>query len=75
MERILLEVDDSVAKRWRLSSQKMKAEMSEKISSSLGNILKAKSDEDFLTYLDELGAKMEQRGMTQEILDEILKDE
>jgi hypothetical protein len=35
----------------------------------------ADSKEDFLQYLDELRTKMKERGLTEEILEKILKDE
>jgi len=74
MERIVIEVDDEVAKKWRYASQKKKQTISQEISLMLAKNL-YESREEFLQYLDELGKTMKERGLTEEILQEILKDE
>ncbi len=74
MERIVIEVDDDTAKKWRLSSQKLRNKVSQQVNITLAKEL-ADSKEDFLQYLDELRAKMKERGLTEEILEKILKDE
>lgn len=74
MERIVIEVDEATAKRWRLSSQKRRARVSQQMNITLAKEL-ADSKEDFLQYLDELRSTMKERGLTEEILEEILKDE
>ena len=74
MERIVIEVDDATAKKWRLSSQKRRNRVSQQVNITLAKEL-SDSKEDFLQYLDELGSTMKERGLTEEILEEILKDE
>lgn len=74
MERIVIEVDDATAKKWRLSSQKRRNRVSQQVNITLAKEL-ADSKEDFLQYLDELRNTMKERGLTEEILEEILKDE
>jgi phosphotransacetylase len=74
MERIVIEVDDETAKKWRLSSQKRRNKVSQQVNITLAKEL-ADSKEDFLQYLDELRSKMKERGLTEEILEKILKDE
>jgi phosphotransacetylase len=74
MERIVIEVDDDTAKKWRLSSQKRKNKVSQQVNITLAKEL-ADSKEGFLQYLDELRTKMKERGLTEEILEKILKDE
>lgn len=74
MERIVIEVDDDVAKKWRYSSPKKKERISQEINIRLAKYL-SESREEFLRYLDELGKTMKERGLTEEILQEILKDE
>lgn len=74
MERIVIEVDEDIAKRWRLSSQKRKNKVSQQVNIILAKEL-ANSKEEFLQYLDELRSTMKERGLTEEILEEILKDE
>lgn len=74
MERIVIEVDDDVAKKWRDSSKKRKEKISQEINVKLAKEL-YDSKEDFLQYLDELRNSMKERGLTEEVLQEILNDE
>jgi phosphotransacetylase len=74
MERIVIEVDDETAKKWRLSSQKRRNKVSQQVNITLAKEL-ADSKEDFLQYLDELRSKMKERGLTEEILEKNLKNE
>ncbi|HEY9363545.1 MAG TPA: hypothetical protein VIQ00_09810 [Chitinophagaceae bacterium] len=74
MERIVIEVDDATGKKWELAPAKFKKDISEKISESISKILNDNRKENFLAYLDEIGEKMKQRGLTEEALNDILKD-
>jgi hypothetical protein len=74
MERIIVEVPDRTARNWRLTSTKFKNVISKKIDKDIENIFAANKKENFMAYLDELSEKMEQRGLTEEILAEILKE-
>jgi phosphotransacetylase len=74
MERIVIEVTDSTAKKWRLASQQKKNEISQRIDLTLAKEL-SDSKEEFKKFLDELGTTMQERGLTEEALREILKDE
>ena len=74
MEKIVIEVDEETAEKWRLASEKKRNEISQEMNLRIAKDL-AESKEDFLQYLDELGAKMKERGLTEEILQDILNDE
>ena len=74
MERIVIEVDEATGKKWSLAPAKFRKEVSEKISESISKILDDTRKENFLAYLDEIGEKMKQRGLTEEALNDILKD-
>lgn len=74
MERIVIEVDNDVAVKWRYSSRQKKERISQEINIRLAKEL-SESREEFLQYLDELGKTMKERGLTEEILQEILNDE
>ena len=74
MERIVIEVDEATGKKWDLAPTKFKKEIAEKISESISKILDDNRKENFLAYLDEIGEKMKQRGLTEEALNDILKD-
>ncbi len=64
----------SSGKKWSLAPAKFKKEVSEKISDSITKILNDTGKENFLAYLDELGEKMKRRGLTEDALNDILKD-
>jgi len=75
MERIIIEVGDATAKRWRTSSRKRREEISKEIEIRLAKKLMADSKENFIEFLDEVGETMRQRGLTEEILNEILNED
>lgn len=74
MERIVIEVDNEVAKKWRLSSQKKKAKLSQEVNVKLAKGL-SESREEFLQFLDEIGKTAQERGLTEDILNDILKED
>ncbi len=75
MERIVIEVEDATAKKWRLSSKKTKDKVSQQINIKIAKELMTDSKEEFKLFLDEIRNTMEERGLTEEILNDILKDE
>lgn len=75
MERIVLEVDERIARAWRKASSQKQKELISKISVRLGRELFDYSKDDFLLYLGQLREEMVARGLTQEKLDEILNEE
>ena len=75
MERIVIEVDDATAKKWRTSSSKFKKVISEKFAADIDYVPKNFKKENFLASLDEIGDLLAKRGLTEEILHDILKDE
>lgn len=75
MERIVIEVEDATAKKWRLSSQKTKDKVSQQINIRLAKALMTDPKSEFKQFLDEIRDTMEERGLTEEILNDILKDE
>lgn len=75
MERIVLEVDDRVAKAWRIASNRLKSDIGRVVNKQLAVIMDHKEEKDIIVFLDELRQEMAEKGLTQEILDDILKDE
>jgi hypothetical protein len=75
MERIVLEVDDKVAKAWRAASAKLKREIGDLMNKQIATIIDRKEEKDIIQFLNELRQEMAAKGLTQEILDDILKDE
>ena len=74
MDRIILEVDDQVAKNWRYSSEKKRREVSGAINKMLELAFKQKGDDDFIQFVKVVQEKAAERGLTEEILNEILND-
>lgn len=75
MERIVIEVDALTAKKWRLASEEKRKKIAQKIDVRLAKELMVDSREEFKTFLDQLGKSMEERGLTEEILQEILNED
>jgi len=75
MEKIVLEVDDKVAKAWKEAPSDKRRDITNKINISIGKELFDYDKESFIQYLDQLRKDMAERGLTQEILDDILNDE
>ena len=75
MERIVIEVGDATAKKWRMSSQQLRDKISQRINIRLAKELMVDSKEDFRQFLDEVGTTMQERGLTEDILNDILKDD
>ena len=67
MERIVIEVNDATAKKWRLSLQKPRNKISEEINIRLAKELMADSKEELKQFLDEVGETMKERGLTEEM--------
>ena len=75
MEKIALEVDDRVAKAWKEAPAEKRRDIANKLNIRITKELFDYDKEAFMHYLEQLRSKMTERGLTQEILDDILKDE
>ena len=75
MERIVIEVSPNVARAWRNMPTSEKRELSNVVSVRIGSKHFKESRAEFLAFIDDLQQRMADRGLTQEKLDEILKDE
>lgn len=74
MDRIVLEVDDISAKNWRYASEEKK----NKLNNTINRILKKafdKNGDDFWQFLDRVGKKAEESGLTEEQLNKLLNEE
>jgi ferritin len=74
MERIVLEVDDQVAKNWRYSSEKKRQQVSNTINKMLEIAFKRQEDADFIQFVKEVQDKAIERGLTEDILNDILNE-
>jgi hypothetical protein len=74
MDRILLEVDDISAKKWRYASKEKRTQL----SSTINRILKKafdKNEDDFWQFLDKVGKKAEENGIDEDQLNKLLNEE
>ena len=74
MERIVIEVDKEVAKAWRKSSADRKRAISNEINVRVARELLQNSKAEYLRFLDELQSNMRSRGLTEDVLNDILND-
>lgn len=74
MERIVIEVEPKVALAWRRLSAARRKEITNKVGVRIGKEVLENSREEYLAYLAELRTKMSERGLTQEILDDLLNE-
>jgi hypothetical protein len=74
MDRIVFEVDDISAKKWRYASK----EKRDQLNGTINRILKKafdKSEDDFWQFLDRVGKKAEENGLTEEHLNKLLNED
>ncbi len=74
MERIILEVDDQVAKNWRFSSEKKRQQVSNTINAMLQTAFKKNEEADFIQFVKEFQEKAAERGLTEDLLNNILNE-
>ncbi|WP_295654839.1 hypothetical protein [uncultured Mucilaginibacter sp.] len=70
MERIVLEVDDALAKTWNNSSKKFRKEYESKIT----DVLREMKEEEFFQLIDKAGKIAKSNGLTEEKLNELLNE-
>jgi hypothetical protein len=75
MDKIVIEVESSTASKWFTASAKLRQEIGKYMNDQISAIIDKKEDTDIIQYISELRQEMKQKGLTQEILDDILKDE
>jgi hypothetical protein len=75
MERIVIEVDNATAKKWQIASTKFKKVISEKFAADIDFVTENFKNENFSAALDEIGECLAQRGLTEEIVNEILNSD
>jgi hypothetical protein len=74
MDRIVFEVDDISAKKWRYASEEKRSQLSTTVNRILKKALD-KNEDDFWQFLDRVGKKAEESGLTEEQLNRLLNEE
>jgi predicted house-cleaning noncanonical NTP pyrophosphatase (MazG superfamily) len=75
MERIVLELDDKVAKAWHAYPLQKKQKLQKEIEARLADNIRKEEKEEFLQYLEVIQKSAEENGLTQEILEQLLNEE
>jgi len=73
MDRIVIEVDDRLARKWRDAAPEVKQVVSQEIDQLLNTIFE-KRDGDLWSFLEQLRLKAEQKGFNEEVLEQILNE-
>jgi len=74
MDRIVVEVDDISAKKWRYASK----EKREQLNNTISNILKKaldKPEDDFWQFVEKVGKKAEANGLAEDQLNKLLNED
>jgi hypothetical protein len=72
MERIVLEVDDKIARDWRYASEQKKTEVTATMNKLLTMAFSKQKDDDFILFMKEVQNKAVERGLTEDLLNDIL---
>jgi hypothetical protein len=75
MEQIVIEVEPRIALAWKRLSAARRKDITNRAGLRLGKEVLKNSREEYLAYIDQLQNTMKERGLTQEILDEILNED
>ncbi|GAA4785200.1 hypothetical protein GCM10023231_11290 [Olivibacter ginsenosidimutans] len=75
MERIVIEVDDKLAKAWRNASEQQKKTISNRVNVSLAKALGEDNTAEYLMFLSDLRKDMSAKGLTEAELNDILNEE
>ena len=75
MERIVLEVDDKIARDWRYASEQKKTEVTATMNKLLEIAFNKQRNDDFMLFVKEVQNKAAATGLTEDLLNEILNEE
>ena len=75
MERIVIEVDETTATAFGKFSPKTKSRFNESVSIALKKMINSATAGSHKKFLDDLSAEAERNGLTEEILNDLLRDD
>lgn len=73
MDRIVIEVEDGIARKWRNTDPQLRHEISQKLDQFL-NVIFEKRGDDIWPFLENLRLKSEERGFNDDLLEQILNE-
>lgn len=74
MERIILEVNNEVAKAWRKAPPQFKEELEKDLELRIAKKIREAERNNFFEFLDKVQKKTGERGLTQETLEKLLNE-
>ncbi|MVN22653.1 hypothetical protein [Mucilaginibacter arboris] len=74
MERIVIEVDDATAKKWRAVSPKIKSELEKSFERQIDELSEKMKEANFENLLKIVREEAAKNGLTEEILQQLLND-
>lgn len=75
MERIVIEVADATAKKWRDVSPKIKVQLEKSFERQIEIISQGLKEDEFKSMLDKISDEAVKNGLTEEILQQLLNEE
>ena len=75
MERIVIEVDDQTAKKWKQASAKVKGQLEKNIEKQIEILSRVAKEDEFFALLDKISDEAVRNGLTEEILEKLLNEE
>ncbi len=75
MERIVIEVADATAKKWREVSPKIKIQFEKSFERQIEILSQGIKEAEFKSLLDKVGEEAAKNGLTEEILQQLLNEE
>lgn len=75
MERIILEVDEATAKKWKDASPEIKNRLEKNVERQIEVLTRGARVDDFFALLDKISDEAVKNGLTEEILERLLNEE
>lgn len=75
MERIVIEVDEATAKKWRDVSPRIKSQLEKSFEGQINILTQGIKEAEFKSLLDKVSDEAAKNGLTEEILQQMLNEE
>ncbi len=75
MERIVIEVNDATAKKWREVSSKIKIQLEQSFETQIEILSQGIKEAEFKSLLDKFSEEAAKNGLTEEILQQLLNEQ
>ncbi len=75
MERIVIEVDDATAEKWRNVPHRIKSQLEKSFEGQINILSEGIKEAEFKSLLDKVSDEAAKNGLTEEILQQLLNEE